>query len=426
MTGAFAVIKDVPKMLVYALARDRNERAGRALIPDAVIEKPPSAELRPDQLDSDSLPDYAELDPIVEGYVEGDLSIGELEAAGYDADTVRRIARPRRPQRVQAPAGAARACACRRRRSARTAACRSPTAGPADRPTLACRGSGRRRALVVAALLYGITFPLVKDALDDITPFAYLVGRFTVATLILAPVWCSSPVAPSSAPTTRRVVVRAGLVAGVLLFGGYAAQTVGLQYTTPSTSAFVTGLYVVITPVIESVLRRRLPPPAVVLGLVLATVGLALLTDVSLDLGRGVWLTLLCAVLFACHIVFVGATAPHAPPLPFTDRAARGGRRAVRAADRCRRRRDRHRVRGVRGRVHRDRVLGRRAAAAGVGPAPHPGHACRADPPGRAGVRGHRVVDRRGAPLRRPARRRGRHPDRHRRSRRSARAHARR
>jgi NAD+ synthase (glutamine-hydrolysing) len=92
MTGAFAVIKDVPKLLVYALARDRNDRAGRPLIPDAVIEKPPSAELRPGQLDSDSLPDYADLDPIVEGYVEGDLSIGELEASGYDADTVRRIA----------------------------------------------------------------------------------------------------------------------------------------------------------------------------------------------------------------------------------------------------------------------------------------------------------------------------------------------
>ena len=92
MTGAFAVIKDVPKMLVYALARERNERAGQALIPDAVIEKPPSAELRPDQKDSDSLPEYVELDPIVEGYVEGDLSISELEAAGYDADTVRRIA----------------------------------------------------------------------------------------------------------------------------------------------------------------------------------------------------------------------------------------------------------------------------------------------------------------------------------------------
>ena len=92
MAGGFSVIKDVPKMLVYALARDRNERVGRDLIPESVLDKPPSAELRPDQRDSDSLPDYTLLDPIVEGYVEGDLSIGELEAAGYDADLVRRIA----------------------------------------------------------------------------------------------------------------------------------------------------------------------------------------------------------------------------------------------------------------------------------------------------------------------------------------------
>jgi NAD+ synthase (glutamine-hydrolysing) len=108
MTGAFAVIKDVPKMLVYALARDRNDRAGRALIPEIVIEKPPSAELRPDQKDSDSLPEYAELDPIIEGYVEGDLSIAELEAAGYDGDTVRRIARlvdRNEYKRRQAPPG---------------------------------------------------------------------------------------------------------------------------------------------------------------------------------------------------------------------------------------------------------------------------------------------------------------------------------
>jgi NAD+ synthase (glutamine-hydrolysing) len=108
MTGAFAVIKDVPKMLVYALARDRNERAGRALIPTAVIEKPPSAELRPDQKDSDSLPEYADLDPVIEGYVEGDLSIAELQAAGYDPDTVRRVAQlvdRNEYKRRQAPPG---------------------------------------------------------------------------------------------------------------------------------------------------------------------------------------------------------------------------------------------------------------------------------------------------------------------------------
>jgi NAD+ synthase (glutamine-hydrolysing) len=92
MAGGFAVIKDVPKTLVYALARDRNDRADRAVIPDTVLDKPPSAELRPDQRDSDSLPEYADLDPIIEEYVEGDRSVGELIDAGYDADTVRRVA----------------------------------------------------------------------------------------------------------------------------------------------------------------------------------------------------------------------------------------------------------------------------------------------------------------------------------------------
>lgn len=92
MAGGFSVIKDVPKTLVYALARDRNERAPRPLIPETVIDKPPSAELRPDQKDSDSLPDYAALDPIVEGYVEDDQSVAELVAEGNDAETVRRIA----------------------------------------------------------------------------------------------------------------------------------------------------------------------------------------------------------------------------------------------------------------------------------------------------------------------------------------------
>jgi len=92
MAGGFSVIKDVPKMLVYALARDRNERAGRDLVPESVLDKPPSAELRPDQRDSDSLPEYSALDPILEAYVEGDLSVAEIEDAGFDADTARRIA----------------------------------------------------------------------------------------------------------------------------------------------------------------------------------------------------------------------------------------------------------------------------------------------------------------------------------------------
>jgi NAD+ synthase (glutamine-hydrolysing) len=93
MAGGFALLKDVPKTLVYALCRDLNERSGREVVPRAVIDKPPSAELRPDQKDSDSLPPYDVLDPLIEGYVEDDLSVGELVALGHDDELVRRVAR---------------------------------------------------------------------------------------------------------------------------------------------------------------------------------------------------------------------------------------------------------------------------------------------------------------------------------------------
>ena len=91
MAGGFAVLKDVPKTLTYAIARWRNAHAGRPLIPTSVLEKPPSAELRPDQFDADSLPPYEVLDPILEAYVEGDRSGPEIVAMGFDEPTVRRI-----------------------------------------------------------------------------------------------------------------------------------------------------------------------------------------------------------------------------------------------------------------------------------------------------------------------------------------------
>jgi NAD+ synthase (glutamine-hydrolysing) len=91
--GGFAVIKDVFKLQVYALCRYVNERAGRAVIPADVLTKPPSAELRPDQRDDESLPPYEVLDPILEAYVEEDGTAGELVAAGFDEALVRRITR---------------------------------------------------------------------------------------------------------------------------------------------------------------------------------------------------------------------------------------------------------------------------------------------------------------------------------------------
>lgn len=101
--GGFAVVKDVPKTLLYRLCAWRNGR-GRdlsdpapadrePLIPGAILTKAPSAELRPDQRDDQSLPPYEVLDPILEAYVEGDLTAAELVAAGHDAETVRRVVR---------------------------------------------------------------------------------------------------------------------------------------------------------------------------------------------------------------------------------------------------------------------------------------------------------------------------------------------
>ncbi|HET6664289.1 MAG TPA: NAD+ synthase, partial [Acidimicrobiales bacterium] len=87
------VIKDVPKTLVYDLCRHVNARAGLQVIPESVITKPPSAELRPDQRDDQSLPPYEVLDPILEDYVESDLTRAELVAAGHDAELVGKITR---------------------------------------------------------------------------------------------------------------------------------------------------------------------------------------------------------------------------------------------------------------------------------------------------------------------------------------------
>jgi len=91
MAGGFAVIKDVPKTLVYALARYRNARDGRPVIPESVLTRPPSAELRPDQKDQDTLPPYEVLDPILQAYVEEDRSLSEIVAMGFDEATVRRV-----------------------------------------------------------------------------------------------------------------------------------------------------------------------------------------------------------------------------------------------------------------------------------------------------------------------------------------------
>ena len=134
--GGFNPLKDVPKTLVWQLARWRNAEAERRgetpPIPENSITKPPSAELRPGQLDTDSLPDYDVLDAILADYVDGDLGRDELIAAGHDPACRRPGAAAGRPRRVQAAAVRPGHRRSRSRRSAATAGCRSPTGSKPD------------------------------------------------------------------------------------------------------------------------------------------------------------------------------------------------------------------------------------------------------------------------------------------------------
>jgi NAD+ synthase (glutamine-hydrolysing) len=108
MAGGFAPIKDVPKTQVYRLAAYRNTLGPKAIIPQRVIDRPPSAELRENQTDQDSLPDYAVLDPILKRYVEEDESVARIVAAGFPEELVRRVTRlvdRNEYKRRQAPPG---------------------------------------------------------------------------------------------------------------------------------------------------------------------------------------------------------------------------------------------------------------------------------------------------------------------------------
>jgi len=108
MAGGFAVIKDVPKTLVYDICRCINRRAGKALIPRRVLTKAPTAELRPNQKDSDSLPEYHILDPILKAYVEDDKPFRDILKMGFARKTVEKVIRlvdSSEYKRRQAPPG---------------------------------------------------------------------------------------------------------------------------------------------------------------------------------------------------------------------------------------------------------------------------------------------------------------------------------
>jgi len=166
--------------------------------------------------------------------------------------------------------------------------------------------------LVLVTVVWGVTFVQIKDALVLYPLFAFLAVRFAIAVLVLA-----VPAAGRLRSLGREGFV-AGAALGGLLAAGYALQTAGLHRTTVSAAGFVTGMYVVLTPVFAFALFRMRIARAVWLGVGLAVVGLAMLSGVSAGSTVGDSMVLAAAALYALQIALMERLAPRYDPLAFT------------------------------------------------------------------------------------------------------------
>ena len=173
-------------------------------------------------------------------------------------------------------------------------------------------------ALLAATTAYGSTFVLVQDTLDRVTPVGYILLRFAVGTIVLAPFAFARGWRRPSVPASTRSFVVAALAFGVVAFAGYWLQNLGIQRTTTSQAAFITGLFVVFTPLIEVVVTRKAPPRNVLIAVVVSTIGLFLLTGADLTVHSGDLFELGCAFMFAIWIYLGGVFSPRFDPIALT------------------------------------------------------------------------------------------------------------
>lgn len=168
-------------------------------------------------------------------------------------------------------------------------------------------------ALLTVAFIWGITFVVVKDALDHITPYYFLAIRFAVAFIFLCLVYFRQLHKITAGE------IRAGAFIGLFLFGGYAFQTVGLKYTGAGNAGFITGLSLVLVPLFGALSSRRLPSAHLAAGVLSSLAGMALLSlKDSITLNYGDLLVFFCAVCFAGHILMVGRFASCLNPVRLT------------------------------------------------------------------------------------------------------------
>jgi drug/metabolite transporter (DMT)-like permease len=154
--------------------------------------------------------------------------------------------------------------------------------------------------LIFTTAIWGFTFVTNQSLLKTITAIDIMTWRFGIAAMLLI------AFKPSALKQLDRRTVLQGIILGVLLSIGYVTQLVGLKTTTATASGFITGLFVIFTPIISSTIFRQRITKVAWIAVLLTTIGLGLLALKGWTIGRGDLLTLICAFVFACHIVGLG------------------------------------------------------------------------------------------------------------------------
>jgi drug/metabolite transporter (DMT)-like permease len=165
-------------------------------------------------------------------------------------------------------------------------------------------------ALLLATTIWGATFVIVKTALKDISPMLFVSFRFSFAALILLPFIIKT------LKKFDRKTIYGGLLVGLFYFLGFTTQTAGLNYTSATKSGFITGTFVVFTPIFQLIIEKRRPALGNIIGVILVLAGLIFLSskgdtflnvfkEIGENFNKGDFLTLLCAIFFALYIVYL-------------------------------------------------------------------------------------------------------------------------
>lgn len=164
--------------------------------------------------------------------------------------------------------------------------------------------------LILVTLIWGATFVIIKVALNDISPMTFVATRFLIASIILFPFYLKIR------KRFNKTITLSGILLGTMFFLGFATQTIGLKYTSATKSGFITGTFVIFTPIFQLLFEKKRPSKGNLFGVVLVLAGLIFLSskgnsilDIFHEIGEGFnigdFFTLLCAIFFAMYLVYL-------------------------------------------------------------------------------------------------------------------------